>query len=63
MINVITVTDINKLPETSIQYSASDPMEILESYRKKYGRNPDRMLHYVSPLGNWQFYSIPHREE
>ena len=62
MIRVIEINDITKLPETSVQYSASDPVVILESYRQKYGRSPDSMIHYVSRLGNWNFYAIPHED-
>lgn len=63
MIQVVEINDINKLPATSVQYSASDPVTILEAYKRKYKRTPDRILHYVSPLGNWNFYSIPHEVE
>ena len=59
MIKVEEVNDLNKLPETSVQYSASDPVHIVDAFVKKYKRVPEKMYHYVSPLGNWQFYSIP----
>ena len=60
MINVIKINDINKLPETSIQYSASDPATIIEAYKKKYNRTPEKIIHYSNESGSWQFYSIPH---
>lgn len=59
MIKVETINDIRQLPETSVQYSSSDPVQIVDAYRKKYKRTPEKVIHYVSPLGNWQFYSIP----
>jgi hypothetical protein len=62
-IKVEVVRDLRLLPKASIQYSASDPAEIIESFKRKYKRNPDKILHYVSPIGNWQFYSIPMEEQ
>ena len=59
MINVIEINDMQKLPATSVQYSASDPVHIIEAYRAEYKRTPEKIFHFVSRLGNWNFYSIP----
>lgn len=63
MINVIKINDIRKLPETSVQYSASDPLTIIEAYKRKYKKTPDKIIHYSNQSGSWQFYSIPHEVE
>lgn len=55
----IKVSNVNDLPKLRVDYWVTEPLRsVIDSYFKRFGVMPNKIYHFCSTLGNWQFLSI-----